>query len=300
MQLAGDIETPAGTLGELFTLADEVEAQIGALLDHSGIRYYDINADSSDVWFVGWNPYRWTPLTGGGQRARGEARKLAASWKELGEQAIRASAAESLDEFEQAGSTLDSVLVQDLDGDGGAVAHTIEVVRQRVRDALDAQRTILANLPSAHGEGGRLLVPDTNALIYKPELENWQLGPGRWTLVLVPQVVRELDVKKMDPRIGTKAEAIIGRLKDYGRRGDTFTGVRLAGDVAVREVAIDADMSETLRWLRSGHADDELLASVLELRWSDLRADIQLVTRDRNLQNKARLARMSYRDVENL
>ena len=143
-------------------------------------------------------------------------------------------------------------------------------------------------------------MPDTNALIHKPELESWQLGPGRWTLVFLPQVVRELDQKKMDSRIGAKAEAVIGRLKEYGRRGDTFDGVRLAGEVWVREVAIDADMSETVRWLRAGHADDELLASALELRWCDLRADLQVVTRDRNMQNKARLARMRYRDVEGL
>jgi hypothetical protein len=104
----------------------------------------------------------------------------------------------------------------------------------------------------------------------------------------------------MDSRIGAKAEAVIGRLKEYGRRGDTFDGVRLAGEVWVREVAIDADMSETVRWLRAGHADDELLASALELRWCDLRADLQVVTRDRNMQNKARLARMRYRDVEGL
>ena len=59
-------------------------------------------------------------------------------------------------------------------------------------------------------------------------------------------------------------------------------------------------MRETLEWLRAGHADDDLLASALELRWQDLNATVVLVTRDLNLQNKARLARMPYIDVEEI
>jgi hypothetical protein len=43
--------------------------------------------------------------------------------------------------------------------------------------------------------------------------------------------------------------------------------VKVAGSLSLREVAVDADMSDTLPWLRVGHADDELFASVLELRW---------------------------------
>ena len=57
-------------------------------------------------------------------------------------------------------------------------------------------------------------------------------------------------------------------------------------------------MADTLPWLRGGHADDELLASVLELRCQDLNAVVALATRDRNLQNKARFARCPHLDVE--
>ena len=68
----------------------------------------------------------------------------------------------------------------------------------------------------------------------------------------------------------------------------------------MREVPVDADMRNTLSWLRAGHEDDELLASVLELKWRDLSAEVVLVTRDRNLQNKARFARVDYVDVEDI
>jgi hypothetical protein len=39
---------------------------------------------------------------------------------------------------------------------------------------------------------------------------------------------------------------------------------------------------------------------VLELRWEDLTTRVVLVTRDRNLKNKARLSRVAYRAVEDI
>ncbi|MDQ6807075.1 MAG: PIN domain-containing protein [Actinomycetota bacterium] len=47
-----------------------------------------------------------------------------------------------------------------------------------------------------------------------------------------------------------------------------------------------------------GHGDDQLLASALELKWEDLTSSVLLVTRDRNLKNKARMSRVAYVDVE--
>jgi predicted ribonuclease YlaK len=118
--------------------------------------------------------------------------------------------------------------------------------------------------------------------------------------VLVPQVLRELDALKMRRDIGPKAESVIRRIKEYARRGDSFVGVPIAGAMQMREVAIDPVMSDTLPWLQAGHADDQLLASVLELRCEDLNAVVALATRDRNLQNKARLARCPYLDEDQL
>jgi predicted ribonuclease YlaK len=143
-------------------------------------------------------------------------------------------------------------------------------------------------------------VPDTNALLYKPELESWKPPGGAWTIVLVPQVLRELDALKMRRDVGPKAESVIRRIKEYARRGDSFVSVPIARrrNLQMREVAIDPDMTDSLPWLKANHADDQLLASVLELRCEDLGAVVALATRDRNLQNKARLARCPYLDVE--
>lgn len=289
-----ELPTAAETL---HSLAGEVEVAFGALLDRCGIHYNDINTPGSGAVFIGWNPHRWDPLKPAEQRLVGRATQAKQRFDELGAAAINAVASERHDDFQNAGEVLRRVAQQD-DSSRGAPASTVDGVRQRLRKALDEQLTILASLPSAHGEGGQLLVPDTNALLYKPDLERWEPPAGEWTAVLVPQVVRELDQLKLRPAVSQKAEGVVRRLKEYGRRGDTLVGVRIASRLRLRELAVDADMARAPSWLQRGHADDELLASVLELQWDDLKARVVLATRDRNLQNKARFARVPYLDVE--
>ncbi len=297
-----DNRTSAGTLRELYLISDELLAAVEALLDQSVIHYEDINRDSSSAVFLGWNPHRWRPLNGPiGQRALGEARRLEDLWAELASKAICAGAPERKRDFEEPRTMLNQVLRRESGVSAGAPGSSVDAVRAMVADALNRQRRVLADLPTAHGEERRLLVPDTNALLYQPAVEEWRAADGPWTAVIVPQVIRELDSLKLGERpVAEVAETVIRRLKEYGRRGDTFSGVPLKHGVQLREVPVDANMSDTLSWLRPGHADDELLASVLELKWENLQATVVLVTRDRNLQNKARMARTSYVDVEDI
>lgn len=294
-------QRPPGTLGELIELGRQTEAAIGRLLDHTDISYFDINAGDPHVVILGDNPNRWSELDGAGQRALGEAREIADVWGQHVTRAVEVGARERLDAFEGLETDIDQVLRREntMLWTQGAPASSIQEVRDQVAKTIAEAETLLRELPSANGAGGRLLVPDTNALIYAPAVENWRL-PATGTLVFVPQVVRELDEKKMHPRIGQKATSVINRLKEYGRRGDTFRGVPLREGLTVREVAVDADVSASLDWLRAEHADDQLLASVLQLKWVDLRSDVWLVTRDRNMQNKARFARTRCLDVEEL
>jgi hypothetical protein len=83
---------------------------------------------------------------------------------------------------------------------------------------------------------------------------------------------------------------VINQIEDFDRRGDTFSGVPLAGDIKVQEVPISPDMSSTLPWLRPEVPDDALIAGALELVWRDLTSRIAITASDRNLRNKARLA----------
>lgn len=141
-------------------------------------------------------------------------------------------------------------------------------------------------------------MPDTVTFLRRPDIEDWKLDGEPWTIVVVPQVVRELDEKKLDSRLSETAQKVIRRFKEYGRRGNTFQGVKVAGPLSFREVAVEADMERTLPWLRADVGDDRILASVLELRYADLAARLAVITEDRNLQNKARLAGVPYLDLD--
>jgi hypothetical protein len=294
--VAAATKVGCSTLDSLHSLARETEEAFNTLLDQCDVRYHDIN-DGGGVFYVGWSPHRWKPLEPAAQRLVGQAARSLERFTEMGTSSICAAASERLNAFVDAGEVLERIVRQD-DSYRGAPAGTVDGVREVVRVALAKQLAVLDALPSAQGDGGLLLVPDTNALLFKPELESWEPPTGDWTIVLVPQVIRELDSLKSRSSVGEKANGAIRRIKEYSRRGDTFNGVPLAKRLSLREIPIDADMSKAPSWLRAGHGDDELLASLFELRWADLQASVVLATRDRNLQNKARFGWVSYLDVE--
>jgi rRNA-processing protein FCF1 len=277
---------------------DEGREAVGRLLDHTQVVFDDINARADGFVVVGWMPHRWGPPKDGAQAHFGEARQTWQALYDLISQAVRRSAPERTQPLQSTDGLLRNIIEQSSTWQGAA-GESVEQIRQRVDRSLKQLLALLEQLPAAHGAGGRVLVPDTNALLFKPDLETWHPPGGAWTVVLVPQVLRELDALKMrHGDLGEKAAAVIRRVKEYARRGDTFKGVKLGGALSLREVAVDPDMADTLPWLRGGHADDELLASVLELRCQDLNAVVALATRDRNLQNKARFARCLHLDVE--
>lgn len=280
------------TLRELGELSRELENALSALLDVSNIREM---RQTGAVMVI--NPYFWTPLDPSHQRFVGEARKLHDRWTELGVGAVRTSAPDRIEKFEKAGKVFGQVISQSKSAPGVS----IESVRGQVSKALNAQREMLDHLPAAQLPAERLLAPDTNAFIRRLDLEAWKLDGNAWTVVALPQVVRELDGLKMRPGdVGDKAEKVIKRFKEFGRRGDTFEGVTIAGQLTFREVAIDADMAFAPSWLRAEHADDQFLAAALELKWTHLTSTVAVVTGDRNLQNKARFARASYIDLDEL
>ena len=135
-----------------------------------------------------------------------------------------------------------------------------------------------------------MLVADTSALLDRPDLQEWRLDGDAWTVVLLPQVLSELDERKRDDRTRAAAQKVINQIEDFDRRGDTFTGVRLAGKLTVREAPISPDMTRTLPWLRADVPDDSIVAGALELWWEDLASRVGITASDRNLRNKARLA----------
>jgi hypothetical protein len=81
--------------------------------------------------------------------------------------------------------------------------------------ALESQVELLEGLygPS---DAKLFVAPDTNALIFNPDLEKWKLdGTPQFTMVLIPAVLSELDSLKVNHRVETvreKAEKVISRI----------------------------------------------------------------------------------------
>lgn len=140
-----------------------------------------------------------------------------------------------------------------------------------------------------------VIIPDTNALLENPMLEQWQFESiNTFTFVLVPSVISELDSQKVNHRnedVRNKASALIRKFKEYRRRGDIHVGVSVIKDrIIFRAVATEPKMDKSLSWFDPANADDRFLAASLEIMRSNMGAEVYIVTSDFNMLNKADLA----------
>ena len=150
--------------------------------------------------------------------------------------------------------------------------------------------------------GEALAIADTNALIHNPDIERWRFDDvEQFTVVLTPTVLSELDQHKMNrrnPDVREKAASIIRRIKEYRRRGPLNAGVVVVrGRVGLRSVASEPNMAQSLSWLDPANADDRFLASAIDVMRADLGKRAFIVTADINLQNKAEMAGLPFREV---
>jgi PIN domain len=166
--------------------------------------------------------------------------------------------------------------------------------------ALTKQLAVLADLYDASA-GEPAYVPDTNALLHNPDLDRWRFkGVKRFTIVLTPAVLDELDrlkVEHRNPDVRAKAESLIGRIKSWRSRGDLLAGVTLRRNLSeLKSIAVEPRVEEALPWLDRTNADDRLIAAVIEVTRQNPRASVNLVTRDINAQNKAAYARLPFEE----
>jgi len=147
-----------------------------------------------------------------------------------------------------------------------------------------------------------LAIPDTNALIANPDIEHWQFdGFQQFQIVLTPTVLGELDKLKVNHRnqaVRDKATEVIRRIKEYRRRGILQEGVPIVKDlITLRAIAPEPNMSQTLSWFDPNNNDDRFLATAVEIIRDNLRSTVFLVTSDINMQNKAHMAGIPFREV---
>jgi rRNA-processing protein FCF1 len=147
-----------------------------------------------------------------------------------------------------------------------------------------------------------ILVPDTNALIATPDPWSYRssVGSSQYKFVILPTVLEELDRLKMehrDPDFRQKVGRVVTRLKGLRSQGDILAGVTVHKTVVVHMIAAEPRFDETLQWLDPTNRDDRILAGALEIQRGHPAATVILVTGDLNLQNKAAMAGMSFREL---
>jgi rRNA-processing protein FCF1 len=168
----------------------------------------------------------------------------------------------------------------------------------RAENAFDVWSELLGRLYDPI-EGDPLFVPDTNALLWNPGLEDWVFpNAPKFGIVLTATVLSELDKLKIEHRVAEvreKAETLVRRIKGYRTRGPLGDGVPLRRDrTTLRTIALEPDFSDTLPWLDPGNGDDRILATFVEVMRTNSRTQVVLVTRDINLQNKAEYAGLPF------
>jgi hypothetical protein len=214
--------------------------------------------------------------------------------------------------------TLISTLIRDLPGDAletfsesdGFIERHIDQQRptwcetrsaaaEKTCTAIDDMLALVEQLHSASGEC--LVVPDTNALIRSPRLQEWNLGwTEKFTIILLPTVLAELDKLKIEhrnPEVREKAESLVRTFREYFRRGDIHAGVPIInGKINLRAIAVEPNIAASLPWLDAGNNDDRIIASMIEVIRANVRSLVVLITADANMLNKAKYAGLPVED----
>jgi hypothetical protein len=274
----------------LFADGDEVERLIGEIAAASTITHSNPRMGNT-IW-VG-PTGRWNDLGDQGRqlqtRALDEYRQLVVKLRVL----LRGLPADALLEFDHDEREVLEYLER---------KNTFDREVEKARDdAVASLRKQLQQLASLHdrGDGRDVYLPDTNALLYNPALEEWRFDEsGPFELVLAPSVVVELDELKVNDRnedVREKAESLIRRIKGYRTRGELTAGVPLVtGTSMIRAFPVEPKVDESLPWLDPTNRDDRFIATALEVVRQHPRSAVTIVTRDLNLQTKAEYARFPF------
>jgi hypothetical protein len=117
-------------------LVSDLGSALYAVLDHSGVRFDDINARSGDFVIVGWNKSQWTALPDEAAPVVGDARKALVRLREFSACAARDAPDRQRELTELEGSF--ERLIEQPGGSypGGAPKPTIDQVRAQLDERL--------------------------------------------------------------------------------------------------------------------------------------------------------------------
>ena len=262
------------------------------LLNHSSI--YEWNRPGGPIVVISAHGnYAYRELDEAGRRIQSKALEEYRRFSALLNVLLRGQPKDSLRFL----SKSDTVLTRTIEQQHTPCKNTQEALDRAV-EALQAQLDLVKHLyDSSSGEAA--YVPDTNALLYNPGLETWAFDKTpKFTLILVPAILSELDALKINHRNETvrqKAETMIRQIKEYRRRGNLTEGVPIVKDkIDIVAIATEPSVETSLPWLDPENKDDRFLAAVIEVMRNRPRSPIVIVSRDINLQNKAEFARIPF------
>jgi rRNA-processing protein FCF1 len=148
-----------------------------------------------------------------------------------------------------------------------------------------------------------IIVPDTNALIDNPYIEQWSFeNIDEFTVMLMPTVLSELDDlknkrNKEDP-IRKKAQTVIKEISEYIKRGSLCKGIVIVKDRVLLQMFSDNSYSylHHLPWGKDNN-DDLILATVLNIKYNNTRSQVYVVTNDLNMRCKANALSVEWLSV---
>jgi hypothetical protein len=207
-------------------LVDEQARQIEGLIDellvqHSGVSVFR-NDPRSDMVFIGFTN-SWEKLEQPGRQLQSRILRDLERYEPFVKMLLRGAPENARREAEEASETIREAV----DQSEGTYRERPEQVVEEVREAFAKHREHLGSLYDP-APGEHVYVPDANAIIWNPDLEDWTFDDSRrFSVVLTSTLLGELDSLKMPSRgdsVREKAEGAIRRIKEYGRRGDIHAG----------------------------------------------------------------------------
>lgn len=265
---------------------------------HSAIKRWNYN-NGNLIWTGG--DYSWEKLDDEGRQIQSKALEEYRKFFSILQLLLREQPTDTISSLDSSNDQVLKVIQQE-----GCLYQSESVpatLFNKAYEALDLQLDLLNRL---HGTPNNtvLFVPDTNALLYNPNLDAWRFDDvSTFTLVFTPPVLSELDQLKVNHRVENvreNAEKVIRQIKEYRRRAANSgkklsEGVVLVGGIStILAIATEPDMGKSLPWLQAENNDDRLLAGAIEVMRLYPRSPVVLVTRDINLQNKAEFANVPF------
>lgn len=279
----------------LSDVANSIKTKIeDFLLNYSKLKYSDPSGDGIVVINAS-GYYYWQKLSLSGQRLQSQILQEYNKYADILRVLTNPQTKDRIKSFENN----DKIIRKNIEQSRSTWCKTTKEAFEKTFQALDALHNLLATFHS--NEKGFLFVPDTNALLYNPQIELWSFDNVKeFTVILAPTILSELDVLKINHKnqsVRQTSERLIRRIKEYRRRGSLIDGVTVVKNkIRLQSIAIEPTFSESLPWLDPENNDDRFIATVFEIIKNNLRSAVILVTRDINMQNKAGFSCLPYNE----